>query len=42
MEEADQASHQTVEKNSRAIVGMQITRHTKLSVIPAPLLGEKQ
>ena len=29
-------------KNSRAIVLMQITRHTKLNVIPAPLLGRKQ
>ena len=29
-------------KNLRAIVRMQIKRHTKLSVIPAPLLGEKQ
>ena len=28
-------------KNSRAIVLMQITRHTKLNVVPAPLLGQK-
>ena len=29
-------------KNLRAIVRMQIKRHTKLSVMPAPLLNEKQ
>ena len=29
-------------KTLRAIVRIRIKRHTKLSVIPAPLLGEKQ